>query len=81
MESLRVIKIKMIRIQNLNELKNINTDKKNTLKLLESSKLSNEDLKDYLAEKTGDFNVKTNDRKTLCRLITNHICKGDTKNE
>lgn len=68
----------MLRIQNLSELSSIKSEnKKQTIKLIESSKISNEDLKDYLSSKTGDLNIKTNDRKTLCRLIERYIRKSE----
>lgn len=67
----------MLRIKNLSELENIKADKKQTIKLIESSKISNEDLKDYISKQTGDMNIKINDRKTLCRLIERYIRKSE----
>lgn len=67
----------MLRIKNLSELENIKADKKQTIKLIESSKISNEDLKDYISKQTGDVNIKINDRKTLCRLIERYIRKSE----
>ena len=67
----------MLRIKNLSELENIKADKKQTIKLIESSKISNEDLKDYISKQTGDMNIKINDRKTLCRLIERYTRKSE----
>lgn len=67
----------MLRIKNLSELENIKADKKQTIKLIESSKISNEDLKDYISKQTGDMNIKINDRKTLCRLIERYVRKSE----
>lgn len=54
----------------------VNVDKSELVKMLDKSKIDTEDLKDYLETKTKALDIKTNDRKTVCRLITNYLKKG-----
>lgn len=64
----------MIRLVELSEISKVQVeDKKDLIKLIDKSKIPTEDLKEFVSMKTGEINVKTNDRKTLCRLITKYI--------
>lgn len=65
-----------MKISSVDEIdKLVTVDKFELVKLLDKSKIDTEDLKDYLETKTKSMGIKTNDRKTVCRLITNYLKK------
>ena len=65
-----------MKLQSVDEIDNLVTvDKSELVKMLDKSKIDTEDLKDYLETKTKSMGIKTNDRKTVCRLITNYLKK------
>ena len=65
-----------MKLQSVDEIDNLVTvDKSELVKMLDKSKIDTEDLKDYLETKTKSIGIKTNDRKTVCRLITNYLKK------
>ena len=65
-----------MKISSVGEIdKLVTVDKSELVKLLDKSKIDTEDLKDYLETKTKSMGIKTNDRKTVCRLITNYLKK------
>jgi hypothetical protein len=64
----------MIRLTDLSEISQICVEsKKEFIKLIDKSKIPTEELKEFVSQKTGDLNLKVNDRKTLCRMIIKHI--------
>lgn len=65
-----------MKLQSVDEIdKLVTIDKSELVKMLDKSKIDTEDLKDYLETKTKSIGIKTNDRKTVCRLITNYLKK------
>ena len=65
-----------MKLQSVDEIDNLVTvDKSELVKMLDKSKIDTEDLKYYLETKTKSMGIKTNDRKTVCRLITNYLKK------
>ena len=64
----------MIRLTEVKEIeKIIEPDKRAFVKIIEKSKIPTNELKEFAAFKTNNLDIKTNDRKTLCRLITKFL--------